>query len=240
MRLRLYVVPSSHPCAAVAMALDLKGLSYRVWEWPPPLHAPMQLLLTGARTVPSLKIEREMISGSREIMHRLDELVTAPPLYPAEPAARGKVEEADRWGEATFQPIARELIWAGAMHHPAALVSYGADSRLPLPDAAVRLSAPLIARAERRLHRTSDRIARQRMGELPAHLDRIDSWLADGTLQGAERPNAADLQILSTVRLMGTFADVRPLLDGRPCDLAARQLWPHYPGQLPAGSIPTA
>lgn len=240
MRLRLYVVPSSHPCAAVAKALDLKGLPYRVWEWPPPLHVPMQSLLTGSRTVPSLKVDREMISGSRAIMHRLDELVPDPPLYPPAPDARAKVEEADRWGEITFQPIARELIWAGAIRHPEALVSYGRDSRLPLPDAAVRLSAPLIARAERRLHRTSDQIAGQRLSELPAHLDRIDHWLANGTLNGAEQPNAADLQILSTVRLMATFADVRPLLAGRPSDLAARQLWPDYPGELPAGAIRAA
>lgn len=237
MRLRLYVVPGSHPCAAVAKALELKGLPYKVWEWPPPLHAPMQFLLTGTRTVPSLKIDREMVSGSREIMHRLDELAADPPLYPAAPEARSKVEEADRWGEATFQPIARELIWAGAVHRPDALVSYGRDSRIPLPDPVVRLNAPLISRVERRLNRTSDQTAAQRLRELPSHLDQIDVWLADGTLNGAEQPNAADLQILSTVRLMGTFADVRPLLEGRPCDLAARRVWPQLAGELPAGAI---
>ena len=240
MNLRLYVVPGSHPCAAVEKALQLKGLDYRVWEWPPPLHAPMQLLMTGTRTVPSLKLDGEHVSGSRAIMRRLDQLVPDPALYPEDPEARARVEAAEEWGDETFQPIARELIWAGAVHRPAALVSYGADAKLRLPEVAVRAGAPLIARDERRLNRTSDELAGRRLGELPAHLDRIDAWLADGTMNGSEQPNAADLQILSTVRLMGTFGDARPHLAGRPCERAAQQLWPHLAGELPAGAIPAA
>lgn len=237
MKLRLFILPASHPCAAVEKALQLKGLPYKVWEWLPPLHAPMQLAMTGKRTVPSLKIDGENVSGSRAIMHRLDEIAPEPALYPADPESRAKVEEADRWGDEIFQPIARELIWAGAVHRPDALVSYGQNSRLPVPGAVMRASAPMIARASRRLNRTDDEIARQRLAELPAHLDRIDAWLADGTLNGAGHPNAADLQILATVRLLATFGDVRPLLDGRPCNQAARELFPELAGELPAGSI---
>ncbi|HET9720458.1 MAG TPA: glutathione S-transferase N-terminal domain-containing protein [Solirubrobacteraceae bacterium] len=240
MKLRLYVVPGSHPCAAVEKALQLKGLNYRVWEWPPPLHAPMQLLMTGRRTVPSLRLDGEHVSGSKAIMRRLDQLVPEPPLFPSDQELRARVEAAEAWGDETFQPIARELIWAGAVRRPEALLSYGADARLRLPDAAVRLSAPLIARAERLLNRTDDQTARRRLAELPAHLDRIDAWLADGTLNGPEAPNAADLQILSTVRLIGTFADARAFLAGRPCEQAARELWPQWAGELPAGAIAAA
>ena len=42
MRLHLYVVHGSHPCAAVEKAIAIKGLTYKVTEWPPPLHAPIQ------------------------------------------------------------------------------------------------------------------------------------------------------------------------------------------------------
>jgi glutathione S-transferase len=115
MKLRLYVLPSSHPCAAVEKALQLKSLPYRVWEWLPPLHVTMQLVMTGKRAVPSLRIDGE-ISGSRAIMHQLDALAPEPALYPAEPEERAMVEMADLWGDETFQPIARELIWAGAVH----------------------------------------------------------------------------------------------------------------------------
>lgn len=240
MKLRLFVVHGSHPCAAVEKALQIKGLSYSVWEWPPPMHVVGQKLLSGERTVPSLRIGREMVSGSRRIMHRLDELVSEPRLYPLDPDERHAVEEADRWGDSVFQPIARELIWVGMSNRPAAMVSYAEHSRLKLPAPAVRLLAPGITRLQRRLNKTGPDLARRRLDELPGHLDRIDGWLAVGPLRGAPEATAADLQILSTVRLLSTMADVRPLLRGRPSLSAAHALWPHVDGELPIGTVAPA
>jgi glutathione S-transferase len=238
MRLRLYVVHGSHPCAAVEKALAMKGLTYEVTEWPPPLHAPIQRVLFGARTVPGLRIDDEKISGSRAIMRRLDELAPEPPLFPKDPAARARVEEAERWGDETFQPVARELIWAGFTRKPAAMVSYGEHSRLPMPAAAIRMSAPLIARLGAQLNRTSGDVARSDLQQLPAQLDRVDAWIAEGTIGDREHPNAADLQLASTIRLMLTLADARPLIEGRPCAELARALFPQPDGELPAGSLP--
>jgi glutathione S-transferase len=240
MQLKLYVVHGSHPCAAVEKALSLKGLQYSVFEWPPPLHAPMQRLLFGDRTVPALRIGGEKVQGSRAIMRRLDELAPEPPLLPSDPDARARVLEAERWGDEVFQPIARELIWAGFPHNPGAMVSYSKHSRLRLPAPVVRLNAPLLARMGRRLNKTSDATARARLAGLPAQLDTIDGWIADGTIGDAEHPNAADLQIASTIRLMLTFADVRGLIDGRPCATLARKLFPHADGEMPAGAIAAA
>jgi glutathione S-transferase len=130
MRLKLYVVHGSHPCASVEKALAMKGLSYSVLEWPPPLHAPIQRMTFGARTVPALRIDGEKISGSRAIMRRLDELAPEPRLIPVEPSQRARLEEAERWGDEILQPVARELVWAGMFNSPAAIVSYGEHSRL--------------------------------------------------------------------------------------------------------------
>ena len=244
MRLRLFVVHGSHPCAAVMKGLDLKGLSYRVVEWPPPMQAPLQRLIFGARTVPGLQIadngSSERISGSRPIMHRLDELAPEPALYPLEHDQRARVEEADRWGDEVFQPVGRELIWAGMRRCPEALASYGDHSRLPLPTPAVRLMAPAIAAAAGRLNRTNSEVARRDLQDLPAQLDRVDGFIAEGTIGDPEHPNAGDLQILSTVRLLLTLADVRPLLDGRPAAEAARRVFPDWDGDMPAGALPAA
>jgi glutathione S-transferase len=240
MGLRLFVVHGSHPCAAVEKAMSMKGLSYRVTEWPPPLHAPMQRALFGARTVPALRLDGEKISGSRAIMRRLDQLAPEPPLFPADPAARARVEEAERWGDEVFQPVARELIWAGFTHSPAAMVGYSEHSRLPMPDPAIRAIAPAIARMGARLNRTDTGVARRAIAALPGQLDTIDGWIADGTIGDAERPNAADLQITSTVRLLMTLADVRPLIDGRPCAEVAIRLFPNADGELPSGALPAA
>lgn len=236
MRVKLYVVHGSHPCAAVAKALALKGLPYSVVEWPPPMHAAMQQLIFGARTVPGVKIDGEKISGSRAIMRRLDQLAPEPPLFPHEPAARAAVEEAERWGDELFQPIARTLIWPAMRHSPEAMVGYSRGSKLPMPPAAIRVMAPVITRLECALNHTSDSAAQADLRTLPAHLDKIDAWIADGTI-GGDPPNAADLQIGSTIRLLLTLADVRPLIAGRPCEALARRVFPDAPGEMPAGSL---
>jgi glutathione S-transferase len=238
MRLRLYVVHGSHPCAAVEKAMEMKGLSYEVTEWPPPLHAPIQRVVFGARTVPGLKIDGEKVSGSRAIMRRLEQLAPEPPLLPADPEARGRVERAERWGDEVFQPVARELIWSGFKRCPDAMVSYGEHSRLPMPAAAIRLSAPLIAHLAARLNRTGDGVARSDLEALPGQLDQIDAWIADGTIGDRERPNVAELQLASTIRLLLTMGDARPLIEGRPSAELARALFPQADGELPAGSLP--
>ncbi len=235
--LRLYAVHGSHPCAAVERALELKGLEYRLLEWPPPLHAVLQPLLFGARTVPAIKRGSEKLVGSRRIMHRLDELAPEPRLYPEDPALRQRVEQADLWGDEQFQQVARDLIWAGLTRRPAALVGYSRDAQLKLPAPAVRLIAPIVARGAARLNRTSPAKARARLEALPAQLDRIDAWIADGTIGDPAHPNAADLQLLSTVRLLYSMADVRQILERRPCLVAAQALWPPILGELPAGAI---
>jgi glutathione S-transferase len=240
MNVRLFLVHGSHPCAAVEKALAIKQLSFKVVELPAGFQPPVMRVLFGARTVPAVQIDGEKVSGSRAIMHRLDELVPAPALYPPDAAARARVEEADRWGDEVLQPIARELVWPGIARRPEAAVSYGEHARVRLPAGVTRAAAPLVARIEIRLNGASDALAAQRMRELPGHLDRIDAWIADGTIGDRQLPNAADLQIFSTIRLMQTFADVRPLLDDPPLADIALALFPHYDGELPAGAIPGA
>jgi glutathione S-transferase len=239
MRLKLYVIHGSPACAVVEKAMSMKALSYDVVEWPPPLHAPMQRMIFGERTVPGLKIDGEKIARSRTIIRRLEQLVPEPPLFPADPQQRARVEEAERWGDEVLQPVARELVWVGFQHCPAAMVSYSEHSRLRLPAAAIRLSAPLIARLEARLNRTNDGVSRSALKALPAQLAKVDTWIADGTIGNPEHPNAADLQLASTIRFLLTLADARPLIDGRPCAELAIRLFPKMDGELPAGSLPT-
>ena len=243
MRLRLYVVHGSHPCAAVEKALALKGLAYDKFEWPPPVHAAMQWLIFGARTVPALKLSgdggSERISGSRAIMRRLEQLAPDPPLFPADPDRRRAVEEAEAWGDEVFQSLARTLVWRAMTRSPDAMVSYSEGSQIPLPASAIRLLAPGIARLECILNEATDEAASRDLRALPGFLDEIDAWIADGTIGDAAHPNAADLQIASTLRLLMTLADVRPLLDARPCDQLARALFDAVPGEMPAGSLPS-
>jgi glutathione S-transferase len=236
---KLYVVHGSHPCAAVARAMDIKAVSYKVVELPPPLHAACQRLRFGARTVPGLVLESgEKLSGSRTIMRRLEEIAPAPPLFPADAAVRAEVERAEEWGDQLWQPLARRLVWQTLTRAPQALVSYQDGSRLPrLPAPAVRALAPLVNGAERRLNRADADRVRSDLRALPGHLDRVDGWLADGVL-GGDAVNAADLQIATTSRLMLTLGDVAPLFAGRPAEAHARGLFPDWAGSTPVGVFP--
>jgi glutathione S-transferase len=229
--IKLYMVQGSHPCAAVAMGMEMKGLPFKVFEYPPPMHAFAQKLIFGKRTVPALKMDGEKVSGTIAIMRRLDELVPEPALFTANPAVATVAE----WGVEDFQQIPRDLLWAGLRHKPSALWSFAQNSRLRLPKPAVIASSPLIIFPTRAINKTNDVKARRRLDELPAMLDKVDAWIAEGTIGDAAHPNAADLSVLSTVRLLSTIGDVRPLLNGRPCDAAARALWPVWDGDLPAG-----
>jgi glutathione S-transferase len=237
-RLKLYVLPASHPCAAVVRALEIKGLEFdRVVELPM-LHIPIQQVLFGRRTVPGMIFpDGTRVVGSRPIMRILDSLQPDPPLLPADPAQRAAVEAAEEWGDEIFQPLGRRIPWTAFAHAPQSLASYAEGSDLPLPMPIVMRSAALVIPLERLVNRAQPDRVRQDLQDLPAHLDRIDAWIADGVI-GGPQPNVADLQLLSTVRLLGTLEDLQPLIGERPAGAKARELFPVYPGATPAGSLP--
>ncbi len=238
---KLYVVHSSHPCETVKKALALKGIPYKTVELMVPTQAPLQKLRFGTGTVPGLKLDGgEKVINSRAILRKLDELVPDPPLLPDDAAARAAVLDAERWGEEVLQGLARRLVWVALARRPAAIPSFQQASKLPrMPRPVVRLLAPGVIAIERRMNDADDDAARADLGALPGHLDRIDGWIAAGVLTGgAERPNAADLQIGPSLRLLSTMADVRPLLSARPAETLATALFPDFPGDVPAGAFP--
>ncbi len=237
MRIKLYVVHGSHPCATVEEALRIKRLDYKRVELLPPLHAPLQRLRFGVRTVPGITIDGEKLAGSIAILRRLEQLAPDPSLFPADPVERAMVEEAERWGEATFQPIARRVLWPSLKRCPKAIASFTEGARVRLPAAVLRLSVPLIAPIETAMNKATDDALRADLRALPSQLDKIDAWIAEGVL-GGEQPNAADLQIASTIRLLYNVGDLRPLIEGRPAGELARRLFPSYPGDVPAGTLP--
>ena len=234
----LYVVHGSHPCVAVERALEMKGLAFRRIELPPPLQAPVQKVLFGARTVPAMRLEDgEKVSGSMAIMRRAEALAPTPPLWPAEQRARALVERAEEWGDEVWQQVARRLLWGALRRRPAALVSYARGSRLPLPAPVIRGIASSITWGERRLNHVTDGAVRADLRALPRHLDRIDGWVADGVLGGAT-PNAGDLQIATCSRLLLTIGDVAPFFAGRPAESHARRYFAPQAGETPSGLFP--
>jgi glutathione S-transferase len=238
MKVKLYASPASHPCAAVEAALRLKGIECRRTDLMPLSQIALGPLLYGGTTVPGMRVDGERLAGSRTIMRRLDSIAPDPPLLPplSDAVARARVLEAERWGDEVLQSVPRRVIAACFLRVPRAMEGYATGAKLPLPVSAMRPAMPLTARLMARRSHVSDEIVRADMAALPAQLDHIDAWIADGVI-GGETPNAADLQIGSSIRLLKTIADVRPLIEGRPASDLDRW-WDPQPGEVPAGTLP--
>jgi glutathione S-transferase len=234
----LYVVPGSPPCAAVAAALEAKGIVFRRVDLPQGFHWLHQRVRFGRRTVPSLTLEGRTHVGSREILRALDAARPDPPLLPADPALRDAVLAAEAWGDEVLQDGGRRILWMAIPNAPTDAASYLEGSRSPIPRFLVRPLMPGLARLEQRVNAAGEAAVRADLRDLPGWLDRVDGWIADGVI-GADPVNAADLQISSSVRLLGTLGDLRPQLDGRPADALAHRRFPVFPGDLRRGAIPS-
>jgi glutathione S-transferase len=238
MNAKLYVLPGSHPCAAVEVALNLKSIAFNRIDLLPMTQMLIGPLRYGGGTVPGLRLDGERLVGSRTIMRRLDELVPEPALLPpAEDPAYAQLLEAERWGEEVFQGVPRRIVDVAFLRRPAAMESYAGDAKLPLPRPLMRPALPLTARLMAGKNKARDETARADLTALPGQLDRIDGWIADGLL-GGDQPNAADLQIGSTIRLLMSIGDVRPLIAERPAARLTRY-FPPMVGGIEAGVLPT-
>jgi glutathione S-transferase len=235
---KLYVVHGSHPCATIEKVLQLKGMAYKKVEWPPPTHVVAQRLMFGGRTVPSIRFDDgEKVIGSRAITQRIEERVPEPALLPADPAARDAVLAAEEWGDEVLQPLARRVLWTTLKENPKNGPSFTEGGRLAiLPDFMLATSMPLIARLEMRLNDASVEARAADLAALPGHLDRIDAWIADGTMGAKPTPNRADLQIGSSLGLLMTIADLREQIAPRPAGQLADELFA-IAGSIPAGAL---
>lgn len=234
---KLYALPASHPCAAVEEALRMKGIPFKRVDMIPMTQLLVGPLLYGGITAPGLRIDSQRLVGSRAIMRRLDEIAPNPPLLPTgDQARRAAVLDAEQWGDEVLQSAVRRILDAGFVRAPKAMETYAQGADLPLPVAAMRPLMPLTARLMAIRNVARDKAVQQDLSQMPQHLEKVDAWIAEGLL-GAEQPNAADLQIGSSIRLLATIADVRPLIEARPA-AALAQLFPPQPGEIPAGTLP--
>jgi glutathione S-transferase len=233
----LYWQAISHPSRAARKMLDLKGVDYDVVDVLP-LNQRAHLRLAGFRggTVPAVKLDGRKIQGSREISRALDERWPNPPLFPPEPGLRHRVEEAERWGDEEFQPIPRRLFRFAVTRSPELRRWAVQNQGLPAPylvAAAMQPAAAYYARTvEADGRRATEAGVRADLAALPAMLDRVDQLLADGTL-ALGPPNAATLQVLTTVNALDAFSDLRECVRSHACAEAAQGVFEPYPARLP-------
>ena len=236
MNVKLYSIPGSHPAAAARAMLELKGIEYERVDFPPVVsRVLMRLAGFPGNRVPALKIDGRKVQGSRNVSRELDVLQPDPPLFPADPAARAAVEEAERWGDEVFQQMPRTITWWALKRHKSDQTTFlegaGPMARLGMPSKiAVATSGPIL-RLAIRLNDSTDETVRQTLVDIGPALDHIDRLIADGVL-GGEQPNAADFQIGGSLALLMSFEDVRERIELRPAADLVRRLFAWYPGHV--------
>jgi glutathione S-transferase len=224
-------VPASHPSMAAELMLQRKGVEYRRVDLVAGVHRPLlRLLGFPGMTVPVVRFaDGVRIQGSRNLSRALDVLYPQRPLFPAE--RREEVERAEHWGDLVLQEVPRRLAWWGLRRRPEAVGTFLVDAKLGLPpEIVLPLTGPVVVLAGRLNHATDKAVERD-LAALPGLLDRVDELIAQGVI-GGDEPNAADFQIATSVRLLMSFADLRPRIEDRPAGDLAVKVVPRFPGNV--------
>jgi glutathione S-transferase len=234
----LYVIPGSHACRSAMLMLEHKQVPYRRVEVVTLLHPIIARLhgfdaggqkrdIGGRRpvglriadrlgTVPGLACDGQRVSTNHRIARFLDDRDPEPPLFPADPERRAAVEDAERWANDKLQMDARRILTGAVRRDPAVASRLGAHGRLGHllynHTLARRILIPTLVCSA---FAPSPVTERKLLAELSATLDRIDGWIADGVLGGAQL-NAADFMVAPSLALILYRTDVMPLFEGRP------------------------
>jgi len=216
--------------------LERKGIDYRLVIVPPGFSRRLIKLFgfEGDRT-PAMKIDGRKVQGSTQISRELERIQPDPPLFPADPERRKRVEEAEAWGDGDPQSIPRTIIWWAFKKDRSGMVSFlegaPAGARFGLPaKLAVKTAGPMVALGAK-LNDSNDDHVRAELAALPGVLDQIDRWVEDGVLNGEEL-TAADYQLAPSVRLLMAFDDLKPLIEGRPAAAFAERVLPEPLGKI--------
>lgn len=230
---RLYVIPASHPATSAELMLRRKNVAFKRTDLMPVVSkAVLRGLGFPRNTVPAIKIDGQKVQGSRQIARELERLLPEPPLFPANAEKRAAVEEAERFGDEELQHPIRQILWWTIRRDKSSLRSYSEGAKLGVPiGLAVKTGGPIVA-ASARFNQASDENVKRDLAALPGLIQRVDDFIAAGTIGGTE-PNAADFQIAPSLGLALTLDDLRPAIEGRPAGELAKRLVPDYPGHTP-------
>jgi glutathione S-transferase len=234
--IKLYGSPPSPPSHSARLMVERKGLEHKmIWLLPGLWPALLRTRGFAGGTVPAMKVDGRKIQGSTLISRELERVQPDPPLFPEDPEKRRAVEEAERWGDQTLQDVPRRIVRWMAVHRPETKVMIAREVGIPFPRFAAWINTPSAKHLANKVD-ADDRV-RGAIAEVPAVLDHVDALIADGVI-GGDEPNAADLQIATSVRALLTVHDLDPVTNGRPAAELAMRYVPEFGTDFPAGLLP--
>jgi len=225
---RLYGFDLSHPTQMARLMLDQKGIEYELVEIPVGIHN-VVVHVYGFRgsTVPALKLASgERVQTTRAIARKLDELVPEPRLAGEGP----EWAQAEEWADEVFQNIPRRLMRRLGARSVEFRREVAHDSPLPFPDAQARITWPVAVLLARVAGASEEHIEAD-MRAFPETMDEVDALLTGGVAR-ADPPDALALQLIVTTKSLWRFAELRPILDGRPSTKLALDLDIPLPGEI--------
>ena len=238
MAIKLYGTPPSPPSHSARLMLEFKGLDYKpIWLLPGMWPALLRTRGFRGGTVPAMKIDGRRVQGSVLISRALEELQAEPRLFPTDPEQRLKVEEAERWGDQVLQDVPRRIVRWLSVHRPETKVMIAKDTGIPFPRFAAWVNTPAARHLANKVD--ADDQIQHAIAQVPEVLDHADALIANGVI-GGEQPNAADFQIVTSLRALLAVQDLRPAWEGRPAADWALRLVPEFGADFPAGLLPAA
>jgi glutathione S-transferase len=224
----LYVIPGSHACRAAMLMLEHKGLAWRPFELLTGLQTvAMRPLGFRGRTVPALKLDGVRVQGNRNIARFLDRIEPDPPILPQHGLTA--VEDAERFADEVLQTVARRLVLASGARDLSLLVDRGDSGRLGGILAPSPRRRRLVMRMAARYFGITARTEALDVAALPGVLDRVDSLIDAGVLDGPSL-NAADFQIAPSLALLAYRLDLRETVESRPAWHLVERLMPAREG----------
>jgi glutathione S-transferase len=244
----LYVIPGSHACRTAMLMLHHKRVGHRLVELPTGPHPllvralgfaghrePIRsvdgrtsrrlALLDRMGTVPAMRFGSARVQTNRRIARFLDRVVPKPALFPRDAGSRSAVEEAELWADEHLQMLARRLGLVGALHGLDAMSRRGSDGRLGPLLTKHELSRSAAARSAAVMFGADAQAEREMLAAVPQALDRVDRWIADGVLGGAEL-NAADFAVAPSLALLAYRLDLREQIEQRPAGALVERILP--------------
>ena len=232
MTVTLYSIAVSHPGHAVRGMLARKRIDHRVVDLWPGMQPLVRIVGFPRHTVPALLLgDGRKVQGSIAIARALEQLRPEPPLFPADPADRARVEAAERWGDEVLQPVPRRIFRWMTVRHEHVRVWIAGAAHVPFGRLLARPAFQAAWFADD--VGADDAAVQADLAALPGHLAEVERLRTDGVIGGVE-PNVADFQIAATLRSLESLGDLVPIT-GHPAFRWAATVLPPLPGPTPPG-----
>jgi glutathione S-transferase len=182
----LWQLQLSHYVEKARWALDYKRVPHVRRSLLPGLHLLKAKRLTGdISTTPVLTIDGWSIGDSTRIIAAIEELWPQPPLYPEDPASRGRALELEEFFDEQLGPHIRRAFYNELLPHPQLVVPLFTEGRPLAKRAGLRAGFPMLRVAMRRRFEISAESAAHSRAKIVAAMDRLEREMsASGFLVG--------------------------------------------------------